>query len=68
MTDSAPTPADPLAHPHDGDDASALRREGAASRFGAAEHLLDRMDLRPLELRQHPRPWWHFWRWPLTRR
>lgn len=35
--------------------------EGQQSRFGAAAHLLDRLDTRPLDLRHRPRSWWRFW-------
>lgn len=30
-------------------------------RFGAAAHLLDQLDTRPLDLRRRPRSWWRFW-------
>ncbi|WP_225783993.1 hypothetical protein [Xenophilus sp. Marseille-Q4582] len=33
----------------------------AAHRFGAAAHLLDRLDTRPIEQRQPARPWWRWW-------
>ena len=31
-----------------------------SSRFGAAASIIDRLDLRPLHMRQR-RPWWRFW-------
>lgn len=33
----------------------------AISRFGAAAHLLDRLDTRSFEERQAQRPWWRLW-------
>jgi hypothetical protein len=35
--------------------------DDARSRFGAAASSLDRLDTRPLHMRQSSRPWWRFW-------
>lgn len=35
--------------------------DAAQSRFGAAASIIDRLDTRPLHVRQPRRPWWRFW-------
>ncbi|RYF80981.1 MAG: hypothetical protein EOO29_12070 [Comamonadaceae bacterium] len=64
MTDSAPTSADLTAPPRNPDQDRidiSFPDNGPASRFGEAAHLLDRLDLRPQDQRQSPRPWWRIW-------
>lgn len=64
MTDSAPTSADLTAPPRNPEqDRSYISSPDSepASRFGEAAHLLDRLDLRPQDQRQSPRPWWRIW-------
>jgi len=71
MTDlgghSRPCP-EPPHWPHDGENAEQASpaatdapREADLQRFGAAAHLLDRLDTRPQALRLPGRPWWRFW-------
>jgi len=40
--------------------ASTNQQPEAANRFGAAASIIDRLDLRPLHMRQR-RPWWRLW-------
>ena len=63
MPEAAPSPVDtPTQHRHGHTRQPTPRdTEGPASRFSAAEHLFDRLDTHPQELRLRRRPWWRFW-------
>ena len=67
MTASSPPRADVRQMDHQGDRTGEPLHDfaqpdgGRSSRFGAAADMVDRLDLRPLALRRHRRPWWQFW-------